>query len=249
MSIDFNRTDLSGVMTCADASVTDAACGSGFEVNPDSRELRQLTFAPGPEFPALCEGSSFETRVADAPYDACVNETITEEECKNVQGVNNPPCWWDAEDQLQLGNSFTATKTWNCRVPYQLLKIQLVSTCNLTVGSFDHLTCCQPAPPSWRRVRGCCREVGPGKGKHGENHHDTVSAVKMYRKASSRSALKKCKAACADSPDCTAIEIFRKGKKKNKAFRCELHTAGINGATRKSKSCKKATCHMIAPGY
>lgn len=82
MAIDYNSTDLSSVMTCADASVTDAACGSGFEVNPDSRELRQLTFEPGPEFPALCEGSSFETRVADAPYDACLNETFTVFDCE-----------------------------------------------------------------------------------------------------------------------------------------------------------------------
>ena len=63
-------------------------------------------------------------------------------------------------------------------------------------------------------------------------------------------AVASCKADCAANDLCTAFELHKtkkvrnkkKGKKKSKGYKCELHKATINSSTRKRKSCKKAKC-------
>merc|ERR1711935_1246301 len=67
-----------------------------------------------------------------------------------------------------------------------------------------------------------------------------------------------CKEACENETTCIAVEVHASKKTKklkrnknkiqkktSKGFTCELHTANINSASRKSKACKKAKCFTL----
>lgn len=160
--------------------------------------------------------------------------------------------------------TFTSRCVNNIYSEASTLKTKLFSTCNMTVGSSDHITCCQAAAPtpeptpeptaapiSWERLNGCCREGGTGKKNGGDSHHDSVTVLKYTK--TSLDSYESCKTECAEDTGCTAFEVHqvgkqnrknKKDKKRNNYYKCELHTAGINGATRRNKSCKKASCTL-----
>ena len=76
--------------------------------------------------------------------------------------------------------------------------------------------------------RGCCRE------NYKHNHHDSATVVLQPTS-------KACADMCNTDSKCTAFEARFK---KEIGYKCELHTADINSASRKTKSCKKSTCYI-----
>jgi len=107
-------------------------------------------------------------------------------------------------------------------------------------------------PPTWIEMRGCCRErvSGVPKRKRYLSHHDNLISETEIIGETMATAVASCKADCAADDLCTAFELHKskkirnkkKSKKKSKGYKCELHKATINSSTRKSKSCKKAKC-------
>jgi len=107
-------------------------------------------------------------------------------------------------------------------------------------------------PPTWIEMRGCCRErvSGVPKRKRYLSHHDNLISETEIIGGTMATAVASCKADCAADDLCTAFELHKtkkirnkkKSKKKSKGYKCELHKATINSSTRKSKSCKKAKC-------
>ena len=92
-----------------------------------------------------------------------------------------------------------------------------------------------PVPVTWVEKQGCCRQK-----KGDRTHHDTAT-VHMLPKSSKSKAVAACKQKCEEL-ECSAYEVHKAGKKKNKKFKCETHVAAIDSATRRSKSCKKSQC-------
>jgi len=116
------------------------------------------------------------------------------------------------------------------------------------------------ARPPWETMKGCCREHIPGapKRKRYLNHHDTLFTTMDILGGSMADATATCKEACENAGECTAVEVHaskktkklkrnknKRQKKTSKGFTCELHTANINSASRKSKTCKKAKCFTL----
>eukprot|EP00729_Bicosta_minor_P024096 gene24096-22423_t len=96
-----------------------------------------------------------------------------------------------------------------------------------------------------------CVVCDGGNKNGGDSHHDSVKVLKYTK--TSLDAYESCKTECTDDTDCTAFEVHqvgkrnkknKKNKKRNNYYKCELHTAGINAATRRSKSCKMASCTL-----
>ena len=113
-----------------------------------------------------------------------------------------------------------------------------------------------PEPPTtacplavWENsLKGCCRERD---GKKDLAHQDSTTSVTLAEK-SFTAAVEACKAACDAVADCgcSAAETRRIKKKKVVTFVCELHSAtGLNSASQKSKSCKKAACFIKSNQY
>jgi len=107
-------------------------------------------------------------------------------------------------------------------------------------------------------MNGCCRErvQGVPKRKQYLSHHDSVFSTKTIVGGTMADAIDTCKQLCNEESTCTAVEVRaskktrnkknKKNKKKtSKGFACELHTASINSASRKNKSCKKAKCFTL----
>lgn len=93
----------------------------------------------------------------------------------------------------------------------------------------------------WTAKSGCCRENSElGKFTHNEN----VIVVNILIPNSVSDAVVACKQECDAMEGCTAVEVRRFSKAKTPYFKCELHTADINSATRSSKSCKQAKCEI-----
>lgn len=93
----------------------------------------------------------------------------------------------------------------------------------------------------WEAKSGCCREVSElGKFTHNEN----VIVVNILIPNSVSDAVVACKQECDAMEGCTAVEVRRFSKAKTPYFKCELHTADINSASRSSKSCKQAKCEI-----
>jgi len=124
------------------------------------------------------------------------------------------------------------------------------------MGGQDRLVfdseCDTKASVAWIEMRGCCREhvSGVPKRKRYLSHHDNLISETESTGGTMATAVASCKADCAANDLCTAFELHKtkkvrdkkKSKKKSKGYKCELHKATINSSTRKSKSCKKAKC-------
>ena len=130
----------------------------------------------------------------------------------------------------------------SCKKALCKIKAKYVAPCVQTVSPTS-APAAEPTPASaWTEKRGCCRQV---KGKNKYSHQDTAQTPAIEGATSFSAAAVECKQLCDTAKTCTAVEI-RQQKKKRRAFRCELHFATINSATRASKSCKKATCSIKA---
>merc|ERR1711935_1038309 len=112
------------------------------------------------------------------------------------------------------------------------------------MGGACETTC--PPPPPWEIMKGCCRERIPGapKRKRYLNHHDSLFDKMDILGGTMAEATATCKEACENETTCIAVEVHA-SKKTSKGFTCELHTANINSASRKSKACKKAKCFTL----
>ena len=87
---------------------------------------------------------------------------------------------------------------------------------------------------------GCCREEVDGKTL---NHHNDVTTIAFDRKEMTlKDGETLCRQHCLAEKSCSAAE-FSRGKKG--PYKCELHKALINKATRQSKSCKRAKCFLF----
>lgn len=209
--------NLDGVMSCADASVTDATCGCGYEVNPDSQAPRKLDYTSTVPFPgAFCECSESETNL----------DTIL---------------GYDKAGYAKIKNEKS-----------------LFSICNLTVGSFDHGTCCQAktvtteCPTFQEKRKGCCRE---GRGRNAKAHHESAK-IETISGGSLETAYAYCKGLCESDKGCSAFEFTKKKLKKKhrkkgkkQTYICEVHSAPIDSVTKKTKSCKRASCTMVEQDY
>ena len=112
----------------------------------------------------------------------------------------------------------------------------------------------------WEIKKGCCRERVPGAPKRTLylHHHDSLLDKTDILGVNMTEATATCKQDCDDEETCTAVEVHASKKTKklkrnknkiqkktSKGFTCELHTANINSASRKSKACKKAKCFTL----
>ena len=113
-----------------------------------------------------------------------------------------------------------------------------------------------PLPFAWLEKRGCCRQrvSGVPKRKRFLSHHDNLIDETEIVGGTMANAMDRCQEDCLGNDLCTAFEVHKskktkaknakKSKKRSKGYKCELHKAAINDASRKSKSCKKAQCFI-----
>jgi len=88
---------------------------------------------------------------------------------------------------------------------------------------------------------GCCRENWKSVQPY---------EIENYMGMDLETADDKCEENCNANNNCTAYEVLSKkakqGNRPTDRFRCELHDAEIDSASRASTSCKRATCNVKA---
>ena len=189
------------------------------------------------------------TPIAEATTN-CTATCAVDEACTAVEVSKkgkNYPARCEFFTNTQISSSSRATKS--CKKAKCIVKKDYVApTATPVAGPPPSPLIQTSAPtatptslPAWNELRGCCREF---TAKQEFSHQNTATTVALVE-SSATAAATACKKRCSEDGTCTAAEVRGQKKKKKTTFKCELHTAtGINSSTRRSQSCKKATCSI-----